>query len=54
MRKGRVELNEAVQPLFETENILGLLHLVNDWRDASGAGESRFLRGACWCAPLAT
>ena len=54
LRKGRVELNEAVQPLFETENILGLLHLVNDWRDASGAGESRFLRGACWCAPLAT
>lgn len=52
LRKGRVELNEAVQPLFETENILGLLHLLNDWREASGAGESRFLRGACWCAPL--
>jgi hypothetical protein len=32
--------------------VLGLLHLVNDWREASGAGESLFLRGACWCSPL--
>ena len=54
LRKGKVDLSEAVQPLFETENVLGLMHLLNDWREASGAGESRFLRGACWCAPLAT
>lgn len=53
LRKGRLELGEAVQPLFESEHILGLLHLLNDWREANGAGESRFLRGACWCAPLA-
>jgi len=52
LRKGKVGLAETILPLFETEQILGLLHLLNDWRDLSGAGESRFLRGACWCAPL--
>ncbi len=52
LRKGRVELAATVRPLFESEQVLGLLHLLNDWRPASGAGESRFLRGACWCAPI--
>jgi len=52
LRKGKLELAEAVGPLFESERVLGLLHLLNDWRDPNGAGESRFLRGACWCAPL--
>jgi hypothetical protein len=52
LRKGRVELPDTVGTLFESEQVLGLLHLLNDWRPASGAGESRFLRGACWCAPL--
>lgn len=52
LRKGRVELAATVGPLFENEQALGLLHLLNDWRPANGAGESRFLRGACWCAPI--
>jgi len=52
LRKGKVGLQESVRPLFDTENVLGVLHLLNDWRDASGAGESRFLRGGCWFAPL--
>ena len=52
LRKGKVDLAETIQPLFECEQVLGLLHLLNDWRELSGAGESRFLRGACWCAPL--
>ncbi len=52
LRKGRVELADTVGSLFESEQVLGLLHLLNDWRPASGAGESRFLRGACWCAPI--
>lgn len=54
IRKGRVDLAESVQALFESERVLGVLHLLNDWRDASGAGESQLLRGACWCAPLVT
>lgn len=52
LRKGQVDLEETVGPLFESGRILGLLHLLNDWREIQGAGESRFLRGACWCAPL--
>lgn len=52
LRKGRVDYAETIQRLFDSEQVLGLLHLLNDWRELSGAGESRFLRGACWCAPL--
>jgi len=52
LRKGRIDLNSTISPLFESGQILGLLHLLNDWREISGAGESRFLRGACWLAPL--
>lgn len=52
LRKGKVDLVETIQPLFESEVVLGVLHLLNDWRELTGAGESRFLRGACWCAPL--
>jgi len=54
LRKGKVSLVESIPPLFEGEHVLGVLHLLNDWRDANGAGESRLLRGACWCAPLVT
>lgn len=53
LRKGKVELNQTVRPLFESGQVLGVLHLLNDWREINGAGESRFLRGACWFAPLA-
>ncbi|MCX6921676.1 MAG: STAS domain-containing protein, partial [Verrucomicrobia bacterium] len=52
LRKGKVDPLQTIRPLFESEQVLGLLHLLNDWRELSGAGESRFLRGACWCAPL--
>ncbi len=52
LRKGKADLAHTIQSLFESEQVLGLLHLLNDWREPSGAGESRFLRGACWCAPL--
>jgi hypothetical protein len=54
LRKGKVELGETVRSLFESGQVLGLLHLLNDWREINGAGESRFLRGACWCSPLLT
>ena len=52
LRKGKADLAQTIQSLFESEQVLDLLHLLNDWRELSGAGESRFLRGACWCAPL--
>ena len=52
LRKGKVDLAHTIQPLFESEQVLGLMHLLNDWRELSGAGASRFHRGACWCSPL--
>jgi len=52
LRKGKVDLQETTRPLFESGQVLGLLHLINDWRDLHGAGESRFLRGACWWSAL--
>jgi hypothetical protein len=52
LRKGKVDLGQTVRPLFENGQVLGLLHLLNDWREINGAGESQFLRGACWYSPL--
>jgi anti-anti-sigma factor len=50
--KGRIDFKETVSSLFETERLLGVLHLLHDDRSA-GAGESEFVRGACWVGPLA-
>ncbi len=50
--KGRLDLAESVGKLFAGQAPEGILHLLNDWRDCIGAGESRFIRGSCWCAPF--
>ncbi len=52
LRKGRLDLQETVSALFQEGPLLGVLHLLSDDRGASGAGESRFIRGACWTAPI--
>jgi anti-anti-sigma factor len=51
-QKGAIDLRETVAGLFETETLLGVLHLLHDDRGASGAGESEFIRGACWFSPI--
>ena len=53
-KKGRLELRDTVQTLFEAEGLLGVLHLVNDDRQIAGIGESEFTRGACWLGPIQT
>ena len=53
VRKGRISLQETVASLFESEQVLGVLHLLHDDRGDAGSGESAFNRGACWVAPLA-
>lgn len=50
--KGRVELRAALKEIFDALTPLGLLHLLHDRRPISGAGESAFLAGALWAAPL--
>lgn len=53
LQKGEIELNKTVKSLFDTQTLLGLLHLLSDDRAIEGAGQSQFVRGACWLAPLA-
>jgi anti-anti-sigma factor len=52
LQKGRIDLHSAVSKLFDTAGLQGVVHLLSDDRPASGAGESEFLRGACWFGPI--
>ena len=49
---GEIDLKGAVAALFEAQHFLGVLHLLADYRQPAGLGESEFVRGACWAAPL--
>jgi anti-anti-sigma factor len=53
MQKGDIDLNKTVRSLFEDQILQGVLHLLSDDRAIAGAGQSQFVRGACWLAPLA-
>jgi anti-anti-sigma factor len=48
LKKGSIDLKETVATLFETETLQGVLHLLTDHREAAGAQQSEFVRGACW------
>lgn len=52
LRKGRLELDATLVQLLEGQSVRALLHLVNDWREPVGAGQSAFTRGILWCSPL--
>jgi anti-anti-sigma factor len=52
LQKGNIELTKTVKSLFEHQTLLGVLHLLRDDRAFAGAGQSQFVRGACWLAPL--
>ena len=52
LKKGSLDLNNAVQGLFETETLQGVLHLLTDERAAAGAHQSEFVRGACWIGAI--
>ena len=53
LQRGLIDLRKTVRSLFEGETLLGLMHLIGDDRESTGASESEFARGACWVAPLA-
>jgi hypothetical protein len=50
--RGEIELRPSVVELFEQQTLHGVLHLLADHREAVGLGESEFVRGACWFAPV--
>jgi anti-anti-sigma factor len=52
LQKGQLDLKTIVASLFESESVRGVLHLLTDDRQISGAGESEFIRGACWFGPI--
>jgi anti-anti-sigma factor len=49
---GEIDLKGTVAALFEAQHFQGMLHLLADYREPAGLGESEFVRGACWAAPL--
>lgn len=52
MQRGMLQLGDAVKHVFESQTLLSVLHLLNDMRPITGAGQSEFERGACWVAGL--
>ena len=52
LKKGDVDLAGTVRTLFEGEMLNGILHLLSDHRPIAGAGQSEFVRGTCWIAPI--
>ncbi len=52
LQEGLIDLDENVRLFFESVEPVDLLHLIEDDRPVIGLGQSAFIRGACWCAPL--
>jgi len=50
--KGEIDLQTTVAALFEQQSLQTILHLLGDYREAAGMGESEFVRGACWVGPI--
>jgi anti-anti-sigma factor len=51
-KKRMLDLSETIAALFESEQLQAVLHLLHDDREITGGGESEFVRGACWIAPI--
>lgn len=49
---GNIDLKQQVDKFFSGPPPMALMHLIDDNRPVMGLGESSFIRGACWCAPL--
>jgi anti-anti-sigma factor len=52
VKKGRLDLAQTVNLLFENEHLHAVLHLLGDDRKITGAGESEFLTGVGWVGPI--
>lgn len=52
LKKTEINLDETIEYLFETTELKDILHLTNDTREITGLGESRFVQGFCWIAPI--
>jgi anti-anti-sigma factor len=52
LQKGFIDLVPTLGSLFEGRGAQAVLHLLPDNREYTGSGESEFLRGALWIAPV--
>jgi len=52
LQKGRIDLKPTLAALFDGRAAQAVFHLLHDSREFTGAGESEFLRGAVWIAPV--
>jgi anti-anti-sigma factor len=52
VKKREMNLQAATASLFEIETPQALLHLLNDNREITGAGQSRLAAGTCWMGPI--
>lgn len=50
--KGAIDLMTTLRPLFDSQTAATVMHLLCDDRHPDQVEDSRFLRGACWAAPL--
>ena len=48
LKKNSASPVELVAALYEKKEPEAVLHLINDWREVNGAGETEFVNGACW------
>jgi anti-anti-sigma factor len=52
LQNGKIDLKTTVKKLFERQTVDDVLHLLSDDRVIAGAGQSEFIRGACWIGPI--
>jgi anti-sigma B factor antagonist len=50
--RGKVEMAAMLAQAFQPRSVVSIVHLLRDNRPIEGAGESEFLRGACWLFPM--
>jgi anti-anti-sigma factor len=51
-KKRELDLQAATANLFEAETPQAVLHLLNDTREVTGAGQSQLAAGTCWMGPI--
>jgi hypothetical protein len=51
--RGELKIGEVLAQAFQPRSVVSVAHLLRDSRAIEGAGESEFVRGACWVFPLA-
>ena len=52
LQNGKIDLQTTVKKLFKGQTVEDVLHLLGDDRIIAGAGQSEFIRGACWIGPI--